>query len=60
MTSEKCFWRPGISIVEQLIESVSPLFRFIMVVIMIYLFVHDDSLTRDSPRRPNNYVNCRS
>ena len=38
--------RPGISIVGQLTESVSPRFLFIVVVIMIYLkFVHDDSLT---------------
>ena len=35
--------RPGISIVGQLTESVN--FQFIMMVIMIYLFVHDDSLT---------------
>ena len=39
------YWaRPGISIVGQLTESMSPRFRFIMVVIMIYLFVLDDSL----------------
>ena len=37
--------RPGISIVGQLTESVSPCFLFIMVVIMISLFVHDDSFT---------------
>ena len=37
--------RPGISIVGQLTESVSPRFLFIMVVIMIYLFVLGDSLT---------------
>ena len=35
----------GISIVGQLTESVSPRFLFIMVIIMIYLFVIDDSLT---------------
>ena len=36
---------PGISIAGQLIVSVSPRFLFILVVIMIYLFVLDDSLT---------------
>ena len=35
----------GISIVGQLTHSVSPRFWFIMEFIMIYLFVHDDSLT---------------
>ena len=35
-------WRPGISIAEQLLESMNPRFRFIMVVIIIYLFVLDD------------------
>ena len=34
-----------ILIVGQLTESASPRFRFNMVVIMIYLFVLDDSLT---------------
>ena len=38
-------WRPGISIVGQLTQSVSPRFLYIMVFIMTYLFVHDDSLT---------------
>ena len=38
-------WRLGISIAGQLIESVSPRFLFIMVVILIYLFVLDDSVT---------------
>ena len=37
--------RPWISIVGQLTESGSPRSLFIMVVIMIYLFVLDDSLT---------------
>ena len=36
---------PGISIVGQLTQSVSPRLLFIMVFIMIYLFVHYDSLT---------------
>ena len=37
---------PGISIVGQLTESVkSSFFLFIRIVIMIYLFVLDDSLT---------------
>ena len=35
---------PRVSIVGQLIKSVSPLFLLIMVVIMIYLFALDDSL----------------
>ena len=38
-------WYPGISITGHLIESVSPRFSFIMVVLIIYLFVLDDSLT---------------
>ena len=38
------FWRQGISIAEKLIESMNPRFRFIMVVIIIYLFVLDDLL----------------
>ena len=37
--------RPGISIVGQLTESVSPGFSFIRMFIMIYLFVLDDPLT---------------
>ena len=37
--------RPGIAIVGQLTESMSPRFVFIMVVIMTYLFVLGDSLT---------------
>ena len=37
--------RPGISIVGQLTQSVSPGFLFIRMFIMIYLFVLDDSLT---------------
>ena len=36
---------PGLCIAGQLIVSVSPRFSFILVVIMIYLFVLDDSLT---------------
>ena len=38
-------WHLEISIAGQLIVSVSPRFSFIMVVIIIYLFVLDDSLT---------------
>ena len=37
--------RPGISIIGQLTQYVSPRFWFIMEFIMIYLFVHDDSST---------------
>ena len=37
------YGRPGISIVGQLTESVSPRFLFIMVVVMIYLTVLDGS-----------------
>ena len=36
-------WHPGMSIARQLIVSVNPRLRFIMVVIIIYLF--DDALT---------------
>ena len=39
--------RPGSSIVGQLTESESPRLLFIMVVIMNYLFVHDDKLTSE-------------
>ena len=39
------YWPPAISIVGHLTESVCPLFLFIIVVIMIDLFVLDDSLT---------------
>ena len=40
------YWAPRISIVGQLAESMSPrFFLFIMVVIMIYLLVHDESLS---------------
>ena len=49
-------WRPGIFIVKQLTESVSPRFLIIMMVIMIYLFVLDDSLTIHHEERPTNYM----
>ena len=51
-------WRPGISITEQLLESMNPRFRFIMVIIIIYLFVLDDLLVViEMPQEPNNELN---
>ena len=51
-------WRPGISIAEQLIESMNPRFCFIMVVIIIYLFVLDDLLVCTKAKMTDQLTKC--